>query len=149
MENLFEKIPPAQALQISAIRYADGCLELAAPLRPNLNDKGTVFAGSIASMLTLAGWGAVTLRLREAGIHADVMVVESAIRYRKPARTDIRSTARVGQIDRLMSDLATMKRGRIDVESTLSSDGKLCAAMTASFAVFPGGADAQRPESAE
>ncbi|MCK4565641.1 MAG: YiiD C-terminal domain-containing protein, partial [Verrucomicrobia bacterium] len=119
--------------------YSNGCLELTAPLQPNINDKGTAFAGSISSLLVLAGWGVVTLRLQEAGIRADVAVSRSETDYKRPIRSDMRSIADVsnGQIDQLILDLTENQRGRIKIQSRLFSQGKRCADMSAHYVVFP------------
>ena len=136
MNSLFDKINPVKTLGINLSGYARGRLELTAPLQPNVNDKGTAFAGSISSMLVLSGWGAVTLCLEEAGIHADVMAVESNTRYRRPACAEMKCVAELGDTTQLMADLGIKKRGRIQIESNLYSDGELCATMTTSYAVF-------------
>jgi thioesterase domain-containing protein len=138
LENLFREIVPAQALQIKPAHYADGQLTLTAPLAPNRNDKGTGFAGSIASMLMLAGWGTITLRLQEAGVDADVMVVKSEIEYSCAARAELKSTAELKPADatRLLEELQKKQRSRIPIEARLFSDDRLCATLTAHYAVF-------------
>jgi len=137
--NLFTQIEPAKAMQVSVSGYSNGCLELTAPLRPNINDKGTAFAGSISSLLVLAGWGVVMLRLQEAGIQAKVVVSKSETDYKRPIRSDMRSTAEVsdGQIDQLISDLTENQCGRVKIQSRLFSQGKQCAGMSAHYEVVP------------
>ena len=122
-------------MRVSVSGYSSGCLELTAPLRPNINDKGTAFAGSISSLLVLAGWGLVTLRLRDAGIEAEVVVSKSETDYKRPIRSDMRSTAEVsnGQIDQLISELKQNPRGSIQIKTKLVSEGKTCAIMTATY----------------
>ncbi len=81
---LHQAIPLTEAMQIDEIEYSGGLLRLGAPLEPNLNDKGTGFAGSIASIATLSGWCLLTLWLRDRGIDADVMIAKSEQRYLAP-----------------------------------------------------------------
>ena len=81
---LHQAIPLTEAMQIDEIEYSGGQLRLGAPLEPNLNDKGTGFAGSIASIATLSGWCLLTLWLRDRGIDADVMIAKSEQRYLAP-----------------------------------------------------------------
>jgi thioesterase domain-containing protein len=45
--------------------YDQGRLTLKAPFAPNINDKGTVFAGTLNAVATLAGWSLLWLILRE------------------------------------------------------------------------------------
>src|SRR5690606_20116961 len=68
-------------------------LGLRAPLALNVNDKGCAFGGSLVSLMTLAGWGLVTLRCRQLGIESDVFVADSEIRYLAPLYADLRATA--------------------------------------------------------
>ncbi len=134
--HLFKDIVPAQAMGISISDYSSETLELTAPLAPNINDKGTAFAGSISSLLVLAGWGLVTLKLREAGIQAEVVVSKSETHYKRPIRSDMHTTATATneQIDQLISELKQNPRGSIQIETKLASAGKTCATMTATYA---------------
>src|SRR5690606_34973957 len=74
-------MPPARAMQL---RIADGHadrLRLEAPLAANVNDKGSAFGGSLASLMTLAAWGLAVLRIEQAGLSAEVYVADSQVRY--------------------------------------------------------------------
>ncbi|MDX1804981.1 MAG: YiiD C-terminal domain-containing protein [Alcanivorax sp.] len=71
-------------------RHFDGeSLQLAAPLAPNSNDKGTFFAGSQSALLTLAGWSLTTLLAEARGGQVDVVAVESSLEYLRPLADDI------------------------------------------------------------
>lgn len=52
-------------------------LIIRAPLSANVNDKGTVFAGSIYSAAVLAGWQAVNYSMITRGVTASAAVVDS------------------------------------------------------------------------
>jgi thioesterase domain-containing protein len=136
-QNLFQDIAPAQAMQIAVDSFTGNRLELCAPLEPNLNDKGTGFAGSITSMLVLAGWGLITLHLREAGVQAEVVVSKSETQYRSPVRGELCSIAEVDgeQLKQLVADYSETSRGRLDVSIRLTSEGETCATMTACYVV--------------
>ena len=82
-------MPPARAMQL---RIADGRadrLRLKAPLAANVNDKGSAFGGSLVSLMTLAAWGLVVLRIEQAGLSAEVYVADSQVRYLAPLRDDL------------------------------------------------------------
>jgi len=138
-DALFADIIPAQALGISVSAYRSGRIELTAPLAANLNDKGTGFAGSIASILLLTGWGVITLRLREAGIPAIVVAVKNETAYAHPVRADFTTEAAItdAEMDRLKDAFKTRQRGRMCVRSKLICAGVECAAMTAHYAILP------------
>lgn len=139
MNDFLKDIVPAQSLQIAVSDYSVGRLELTAPLQPNLNDKGTAFAGSISSLLVLAGWGLVTLRLEDAGIQAEVVVSKSKTTYKRPVRAVLQAIAEVSseQIDQLVSDIKNNQRGAIQIDALLQSNGKRCATMSATYVALP------------
>lgn len=89
----YRAMPPVAALQLEPARFDGEVLRLAAPLSANVNDKGCAFGGSLVSLMTLAGWGLVTLQLRNAGLEADVYVADSQVRYRAPLFGDLLAKA--------------------------------------------------------
>lgn len=107
-------------------------------MEPNRNDKGTAFAGSIASMLALAGWAAITLSLREAGIEAEVMIVKSEMEYVAAANTALFAEAAVPEEEtaRIVQELNGRGRSRIALQAHLHSGATGCASMSASYAVI-------------
>ena len=70
----YRSMPPVKAMDITIAAREGDTLSLRAPLALNVNDKGCAFGGSLVSLMTLAGWGLVTLRCRQPGIDADVYV---------------------------------------------------------------------------
>lgn len=131
--DLFADILPAQAMGIEASNHWKYGIELSAPLEKNLNDKGTGFAGSLSSILTLAGWALITQTLNEAGISADVMVVQSETEFSAPVTTDFKSVCETTdeEVRRIFQSLETDGRGRIVLHSEIPG----CARMTASYAI--------------
>ncbi|MCH1909944.1 YiiD C-terminal domain-containing protein [Stenotrophomonas sp. Y6] len=93
LQATLDAMPPVAAMGIRIAGYADGTLRLRAPLAANVNDKGNAFGGSLASVMTLAGWALVSLRLSQAGHDAEVYVADSSIRYRAPVYADLDASA--------------------------------------------------------
>ena len=87
-------IPLADAIDLKVRRYTGDLLEMTAPLAPNVNDKGCAFGGSMASLLTLAGWGLVELGLRAQALACDIYVGNSELRYQEPVWSELRGLAR-------------------------------------------------------
>lgn len=77
-------MPPVHAISPCITGYDGHRLHLRAPLAANVNDKGSAFGGSLASLMTLAAWGLATLKLREAELAAEVYVQDSQLRYLRP-----------------------------------------------------------------
>lgn len=91
----YDAMPPVAAMQVRAVHYDGEVLRLEAPLARNVNDKACAFGGSLVSLMTLAGWGLVTARLKEAGIAAEVYVADSQVRYLAPLYSDLVAEARL------------------------------------------------------
>ena len=111
-------MPPVAAMQVRVDGYdeEDG-LRLSAPLAANVNDKGSAFGGSLTSLMTVAGWGLVTLRLQLAGLKADVFVADSAIRYLVPLRSDLQARASLAEGQCWEGFVQTLlKRGRARIQ---------------------------------
>ena len=88
---LDENIPLTHAMQLRVHSLDEAGLRLEAPLAPNVNDKGTAFGGSLASLLTLAGWGLLWARCRQAGWACDIVIHRGEIRYRRPVTGVLRA----------------------------------------------------------
>jgi len=95
LERHFAAMPPVAALRLQVAGFDGECLRLRAPLAAHVNDKGCAFGGSLASLMTLAAWGVVTLRLHAIGIAADVFVAQAQLAYRAPLFDDLQAEARL------------------------------------------------------
>jgi len=113
LDHHYQSMPPVAALQLRIVGFDGECLRLQAPLAAHVNDKGCAFGGSLASLMTLAAWGVVTLRLQQAGLAADVFVADSQLRYRAPLFADLQVEARLAEGESWPDFLATLQaRGR-------------------------------------
>jgi len=114
--ELLADIPLTRAMQLRVAGWNGDCLRLSAPLAPNINDKGCAFGGSMASLMTLAGWGLIVLKLRTLGLRCDVFVQDSTIRYLAPVWSDFVTEARLADgesWDIFLATLAQRGRGRL------------------------------------
>src|SRR5574337_318661 len=93
--HLLADIPLARAMDLRVSDFDGDRLAIAAPLAPNINDKGCAFGGSLVSLLTLAGWGVIVLKLRALGKECEVYVQDSAVRYFAPVWEDFTAQARL------------------------------------------------------
>jgi len=125
----YQAMPPVAAMQLRIAGYDGRQLRLHAPLAQHVNDKGCAFGGSMMSLMTLASWGLVSLRLREAGLAADVFVADSEVRYLAPLFADLEVSA----------TLATDASWDVFLE-TLRERGRARATLAAVVALPGGGA---------
>lgn len=139
----YQSMPPVAAMHVAIVGYDGDRLRLRAPLAANVNDKGCAFGGSLGSLMTLAAWGLVSLRLQKAGIAADVYVADSEIRYRAPLYADLEAEAEL-DVDASWDDfLATLRqRGRARtylVARVPLPDGGVAAEFSARYVAFAKG----------
>lgn len=131
------EIPLARAMQLRLRDYDGDCLTIAAPLAPNINDKGCAFGGSLVSLLTLAGWSLIVLTLRALGNECDVYVQDSAVRYLAPVWEDFTAQARLAEgesWDAFASTLAARGRARLAVACRVPlADGSDACTLQARF----------------
>ena len=127
----------ARAMQLSLRAYDGMQLTMSAPLQPNINDKGCAFGGSLVSLMTLAGWGVVVLKLKDLGRDCDVYVQDSTVRYLAPLWSDLTAVAQLAE-DQTWDDfaqaLAQRGRARATVECRVPlDDGRDACTMQARF----------------
>jgi thioesterase domain-containing protein len=116
---------------LSLREYGSDRLTISAPLAPNINDKGCAFGGSLVSLMTLAGWGVVVLKLKDLGRKCDVYVQDSAVRYLAPVWSDIVAVAQLADgetWDAFAQSLAQRGRARATVhcQVPLETGGDAC-----------------------
>ena len=130
-------MPPVAALQVEVEGMRGDALRLTAPLSANVNDKGNAFGGSLTSLMTVAGWGLVTLKLRLAGLKAEVYVADSQIRYLAPLYGDLVAEAvfAEGQAwDLFVDTLVQRGRARIQVDArVLLPEGGLATTLSGRY----------------
>ena len=133
----FQSMPPVVALQLRVDGFDGSCLRLHAPLAANINDKGCAFGGSLVSLMTLAGWGVVTLRVQQAGLSADVFVADMQVRYRAPLFDDLQAEARLADDQSWDAALARLhEHGRADLSLSARvclPDGKIAVESSARY----------------
>lgn len=86
---IHQDIPLTRAMRLSVRAWDGHELQLAMPLAANSNHKGTLFGGSLYSLSVLAGWGWLTLRLRDCDLGAGHIVIKGGqIDYPLPVAED-------------------------------------------------------------
>jgi thioesterase domain-containing protein len=129
-------IPLSRTMGLAVIRYTGAELEMTAPLAPNINDKGCAFGGSMASLLTLAGWGLLELGLRAHRLDCDLYVGDSHLRYREPVWSELRAVARLvhaNALEKLQIALRERGKGRSDLVCEIAGDKRPAATLEARF----------------
>ncbi len=126
-KHLLSGIPLAREMGMRVTDYDGNCLQLSAPLAPNVNDKGCAFGGSLVSLMTLACWGLATLRLGEAGHAADVYVQDSMVNYLEPVWGEVVVESQQllgdGEWDDFLNMFASRGKARITLTALVPTAG--------------------------
>ena len=130
------EIPLTAAMGLEAGILAGDTLQLRAPLAPNVNDKGCAFGGSLASLMTLAAWALIELRLDARGSRCEVYVQDSGIDYLAPVWGELRVTARLAAGEDWAAFFAALDargKGRLTVLAQADHAGMPATRMRARF----------------
>jgi len=142
LDAWFAAMPPVAAMDIRSAGHDGEVLRLRAPLAANVNDKACAFGGSLASIMTLAGWGWLTMRTLEDGRKVDVYVADSQVRYLLPLFGDLLAEARLAHGQdwtTIARSLAERGRARATMRArVLGPEGAVIATMDARFALMGG-----------
>ena len=128
-------------MQLSLRSYDNLTLKLDAPLAPNINNKGTAFGGSIASICLFAGWAVSTIAFTDHGIgNTEIVVFQSEMTFKRPARGHLDVVAHLNP-NEFNDRLARLQQGcderlRFDVNVDLNHDGNRCATMRGVYVVW-------------
>ncbi|APG28542.1 hypothetical protein A7E78_12235 [Syntrophotalea acetylenivorans] len=126
-ERFIRQIPLTDHMGLEISSWDGSALRMDAPLKPNRNDKGTGFAGSIASLATFAGWALITLAVEERCGAAEVAVYRSEISYRRPIDGDFYALCQLPKEVELTGFWQTLKqtgKSRLELAVTVFQDGE-------------------------
>lgn len=118
-------LPMAQQLGLRVDAFDGHELHLAMPLTPNINDKSTMFGGSLYCVSVMACWGMIYLRARMAGVEMpNIVVADASIKYKLPVPGDCVSVcyAPSDVIHKFESDLASGHKGRMRLHSSIHTE---------------------------
>lgn len=136
-EVLSAELPITQSLGIGVAEASRDQVILTLPLAANRNHKGTVFAGSLNAVATLAGWSLLWVELQVRAIDAHVVIQDASIRYLEPAASDVRARC-VGPdpalLDRAVLMLQRKGRARVALDVEVhDGSGRLVAALAGRY----------------
>ncbi len=116
-----DQIPISDKMGIKINQYTGYQFECSAQLNPNLNPHNTMFAGSAFTLATLTGWGMTWLLLKERGMHGDIVLADSTIRYRHPVEQNPVASTSLDGISGDLDRLASGRKARIIIHVVIYS----------------------------
>lgn len=134
-----EEMPLLAFMGVEVVACDGHSLTLQAPLAPNRNDKGTAFAGSLASLSTVTGWALLTLWAQAQGLPCQVAVFHTEIRYRRPIVQLFKATAMLpddAALAALRDQLLTRSKARVTLNAVVVSAEGEAVEQVASYALW-------------
>ena len=135
-QTLHSDIPLTREMGITVAAYDGRQLCLAAPLGPNVNDKGTAFGGSLYSIAVLCGWSLLRLKLNEAGLNQKNIVIQEAnTRYLLPVTGELRATCAIttDALTEFMQPLQKKGRARITLTVAIHQQDQTAVEFTGTY----------------
>lgn len=133
------EIPLTAAMDLQVAACDGLSLALRVPLAPNVNDKGTAFAGSITALGCISGWCLLTLwGEREIGA-CQVAVYDAHFAFRKPLQGDFTATVALpdaAACAALKEAVMRKGKGRITLRIVLADAGGAATELEAAYAVW-------------
>ena len=128
-------IPVSQFMQIKPLEYANNVFKVSAPLEPNINCHNTMFAGSLSSLATLTGWGAVWLEQKLQQVDGNAVLADGHIRCFAPVSGSVIAQVTVEKMD--LSRLKLGKKQLINLQVEILCNDKVCAVFEGTYVSLP------------
>lgn len=136
---IYAQVPLAHAMQLR-VEHCDAVrVVLTAPLAANANDKGTGFAGSLSSLLMLAGWCLATRMGEMGGARCEAAVYQSELNFLRPVRETLRAEAWIDELavlDRFHAQVAAGRRGKLLIAARLGAAADPAVVFAGRYAVW-------------
>lgn len=130
------QIPIINHMGFVPLEWDGTTLHMGAELEPNVNDKGTGFGGSLATVATLCGWSIVTLHLRDLGRDDDVVIKESQLEYFRPITSDftaVTSLPAAEKLEQFDTRMAEKGRARMELVIEIKRDNETALRLTGTY----------------
>ena len=129
-EKLYNEIPLTKYMQINPKSIDEEFLITQAPLKPNINDKGTGFAGSLSTLVTISAWCSCYLTASKLGFkNTMIAIVKNNISYNLPITKDMTCYAEIPNKDQIkifQNKLKEKGSASLKIKATIIEDKKNC-----------------------
>ena len=139
-DYLARHVPLFRAMQ-ARVEHTENRLALTAPLEPNINDKGTAFGGAMAAIAALAGWALTTLALRDHGETAEIVIIDSTLKFLRPVREIVVAECvppDAAAVEQFIDRYRQRGKARWTVEVIVRANGEPAMTFKGHYGVFAG-----------
>ncbi len=129
-KKLHIQIPLTKYMKLGIKEIKEDTLITTAPLKENINDKGTGFAGSLSTLVTISAWCVCFLESYKLGYKkAMIAIIKSDTSYKVPITKDLKCKTFLPtkeQIEILKKKLENKASASLKVKSQIVEDEKVC-----------------------
>lgn len=129
-EKLHKNIPLTKFMDFKIINYDDKELITTAPLDININDKGTAFGGSLATITIISAWSICWLISKELKVSSDnIVVIKNEHSYKRPVTKNIVCKTfkpSIEEIQNLKEKLLNKRSASIKIKSHIIENEEIC-----------------------
>jgi thioesterase domain-containing protein len=133
---LYEQIPLSKAMEVQVMKVTSNLVILAAPIKPNINHRSTVFGGSASALAILSAWTLVNFRLQSEDIQTRLVIQKNTMSYDQPITSNFEAVCYLNEPEiwaRFIKTLQRKKKSRITVNSFLQCQGQQVGEFTGIF----------------
>lgn len=139
LQQVHRDIPLTQAMQLAVSRYNGNELVLSVPLAPNINDKGTGFAGSISALANITGWMLLSLWSAKVFGPCRVAIADATFSFKKPIQSDFSAHVTLPDSEQchlMREQLQGNGRCKVNLLITVEDDSGMAATVQARYVVW-------------
>ncbi|PIE83560.1 MAG: hypothetical protein CSA09_01555 [Candidatus Contendobacter odensis] len=136
---LNQHVPLFQAMEAKLERCDETVLAIAAPLEPNINDKGIAFGGSMAAIAALTGWAVTRITLDEHNETAEIVIADSTLKFLRPLRDSIVAECLrpdTATAQQFIDNLRQRGKVRWSLDVIIHADGEPAMTFTGRYGVY-------------
>ncbi|WP_072681934.1 YiiD C-terminal domain-containing protein [Arcobacter sp. LA11] len=131
LENkLHSQIPMTKLMKLHVKAIDKEKLITTAPLDININDKGTGFAGSLSTIVTISAWSSCFLKIDALGYkNPMIAIIKSDTAYRAPVTKDIYCETNLPtyeQLELVKEKLKLKGSASLKIKSKIIENEKVC-----------------------
>lgn len=137
--RVHKEIPLTHAMQLSLDSYDGNMLKLKVPLAPNINDKGTAFAGSISALGNITGWSLLMLWSAREFAPCRVAIADARFSFKRPLCSGFHSVVSLPSDEvcrQLLESLQKRGRGKVGLHVSLADSEGEAVVLEAQYAVW-------------
>ena len=124
-------------MEVSFDSFKDNALTMSCPLGPNINDKHTVFGGSLAALATVCGWTFSMIASRVIRPDCEAMIVDSRMSFHAPGNGSFSAVCSSLVPDDFNENLHNEKKAKLELTVDLYSCEVKVASFTGLYIVRP------------